>query len=158
MNINQSSRQNLNKFIKENNKNKNTIDNSTIRKNIFNRNNNKIDTKKNSLNKKIKSISIDKNISKKKEEKKKYEIISKKNKETIKEIIVNYTGEDNTTVIMSKSGIKFVIKMFFENKKIEFKLNLVQTEKNKFGIIGDLIEGDLKNFEKLILILQHKLK
>ena len=158
MNINQSSRQNLNKFIKENNKNKNTIDNSTIRKNIFNRNINKIDTKKNSLNKKIKSISIDKNITKKKEEKKKYEIISKKNKETIKEIIVNYTGEDNTTVIMSKSGIKFVIKMFFENKKIEFKLNLVQTEKNKCGIIGDLIEGDLKNFEKLILILQHKLK
>ena len=51
MNINQSSRQNLNKFIKENNKNKNTIDNSTIRKNIFNRNNNKIDTKKNSLKK-----------------------------------------------------------------------------------------------------------
>ena len=158
MNINQSSRQNFNKFIKENNKNKNTIDNSTIRKNIFNRNSNKIDTKKNSLNKKIKSISIDKNISKKKEEKKKYEIISKKNKETIKEIIVNYTGEDNTTVIMSKSGIKFAIKMFFENKKIEFKLNLVQTEKNKCSIIGDLIEGDLKNFEKLILILQHKLK
>ena len=59
---------------------------------------------------------------------------------------------------MSKSGIKFAIKMFFENKKIEFKLNLVQTEKNKCGIIGDLIEGDLKNFEKLILILQHKLK
>ena len=158
MNINQSSRQNLNKFIKENNKNKNTIDNSTIRKNIFNRNINKIDTKKNSLNKKIKSISIDKNIPKKKEEKKKYEIISKKNNETIKEIIVNYTGEDNTTVIMSKSGIKFIIKMFFENKKIEFKLNLVQTEKNKCSIIGDLIEGDLKNFEKLILILQHKLK
>ena len=158
MNTNQSSRQNLNKFIKENNKNKNTIDNSTIRKNIFNRNNNKIETKKNSLNKKIKSISIAKNITKKKEEKNKYEIISKKNKEAIKEIIVNYTGEDNTTVIMSKSGIKFVIKMFFENKKIEFKLNLVQTEKNKCSIIGDLIKGDLKNFEKLFLILQHKLK
>ena len=160
VNIHQSSGQKLNKFTKENNKNKNTIDTSTIRKNIFNKNinNSKAQTKRDSLNKKIKSISIDKNILKKKEGKNKYEIISKKNKETIKEIITNYSGEDNTTVITSKSGIKFVIKMFFENKKIEFKLNLVQTEKNKYSIIGDLIEGDLNNFEKLFLILQHKLK
>ena len=143
--------------MKENNKNKNTIDNSTIKKNIFGRNN-KIQTKRNSLNKKIKSISIDKNSLKKKEEKNKYEIISKKNKEKIKEIITNYSGEDNTTVIFSKSGIKFVIKMFFENKKMEFKLNLAPIEKNKYSIIGDLIEGDLKNFEKLFLILQNKLK
>ena len=155
-NIIQSSRK-ASKYLNENNKNKSTINVSSRIKNIPNHNN-KIKTKRNSLNKKIRSISIDKNSIMKKQGENKQEIISKKNMDTIKDIILNYVGEDNTTVTISKTGIKFGAKIFYEKKKIEFKLFLIQAEKNKISITGELIKGDNSYFEKIFFALKDKLK
>ena len=155
-NIIQSSRK-ASKYLNENNKNKSTINVSSRIKNNPNHNN-KIKTKRNSLNKKIRSISIDKNSIMKKQGENKQEIISKKNMDTIKDIILNYVGEDNTTVTISKTGIKFLAKIFYEKKKIEFKLFLIQAEKNKISITGELIKGDNSYFEKIFFALKDKLK
>ena len=88
----------------------------------------------------------------------KQEIITKKNMDAIKDIILNYVGEDNTTVTISKTGIKFGAKIFYEKKKIEFKLFLIQAEKNKISITGELIKGDNSYFEKIFFALKDKLK
>ena len=155
-NIIQSSRK-ASKYLNENNKNKSTINVSSRIKNNPNHNN-KIKTKRNSLNKKIRSISIDKNSIMKKQGENKQEIITKKNMDAIKDIILNYVGEDNTTVTISKTGIKFLAKIFYEKKKIEFKLFLIQAEKNKISITGELIKGDNSYFEKIFFALKDKLK
>ena len=155
-NIIQSSRK-ASKYLNENNKNKSTINVSSRIKNNPNHNN-KIKTKRNSLNKKIRSISIYKSSIMKKQGENKQEIITKKNMDAIKDIILNYVGEDNTTVTISKTGIKFGAKIFYEKKKIEFKLFLIQAEKNKISITGELIKGDNSYFEKIFFALKDKLK
>ena len=160
LNINQSSRQKTNKFLKETN-NKNKGNKSTIDiKSNKNNNVNKIKTQRNSFNKKIKSISIDKTIPKKKEElnNNKYEITLKKNTDTIHNIIINYLGKDNTKVSFSKTGVKYLTKMYIGKKKIELRLNLNQAEKNKSSVNAELIEGDLKDMEKIFSMLKDRLK
>ena len=147
-----------NKYPNENNnKNKSTIDiKSKVKKIPIH--NNKVKTQRNSLIKKIRSISIDKGSINKNQGENKYEIKTKKNYEKIKDLILNYAGEDNTTVSISKTGIKFGIKMFYGKKKIEFKLFLIKTEKNEIGITGELIEGDNSYFDKIFSVIKDKLK
>ena len=47
--------------------------------------------------------------------------------------------------------------MFFGKKKLEFLLNLVQTDKKNCCLTGELIDGDLNNFEKIFSQLKEKL-
>ena len=165
--INKSSRQ-KNKDIDESiNRNKSTIDTSSRKKSNIDTssrkksnidNDTKMKTQRNSINKKIRAISIDKKSILKNEEEKKYKLEIKKDINLAKEIIVNYLGEDNTTVTISKTGIKFAGKIFFGKNKIDFKLNLIQSQKNKCTLNGELIKGEAINFEKVILKLKEKLK
>ena len=74
------------------------------------------------------------------------------------EIISGYFGEDKMKVNKSKTGIKFVTKMFLGKKKLEFILNLVQVDRKNCSLTGELIEGDLTNFEKIFSTLKEKLK
>ena len=168
LNINQSSEKKPNKFINENS-NKKTSTKSTVdifaskrkdnlEKKKNNNNNNIIKTQRNSLNKKIKSITIDKTIQKKKEGENKYEIQIKKNAEYVQNIILKYLGKDNTKISFSKTGLKFVTTMFPRKKKIDLKLNLIQTEKNKCNISAELIEGNMEDFESIFFMLKDRLK
>ena len=161
LNINQSSEKKANKFINENS-NKKTSTKSTVdifaskrkenlEKKNNNNNNNIIKTQRNSLNKKIKSITIDKTIQKKKEGENKYEIQIKKNAEYVQNIILKYLGK-------AKTGLKFVTTMFPRKKKIDLKLNLIQTEKNKCNISAELIEGKMEDFESIFFMLKDRLK
>lgn len=154
----QSFRQNL-KFGNENDSNKNTIDTSSRKKS--NAKNSKMSTLRNLINKKIRLFSdgtLYKKEEDKKVEEKKFELTSKKDMNLVKSQILKYLGENNTSLNMSKTGVKFVTKMFFGKKKLEFRLNLVQIEKNKYSIIGEVIEGDSANFEKIFLKLKDILK
>ena len=86
------------------------------------------------INKKIRLFSdgtLYKKEEDKKVEEKKFELTSKKDMNLVKSQILKYLGENNTSLNMSKSGVKFVTKMFFGKKKLEFRLNLVQIEKKK---------------------------
>ena len=157
ININRTSRQknkSNNEHIKSN---KSTIDITSRKKNILD-NNSKPKNIRKTFNKKMNSISIDKRNLMNKEEEKINEFKIKKDLKVAKEIITNYLGEDNIKVYMSKAEIKFWVKMFYENKKIEMKLKLVPNEKNKCVLTGEIIQGDQKNFENLFLILKEKLK
>ena len=153
--IHSSRQKNLNKFDLESNS-KDTIDTSSRKKSFVI--NSKINTQRKSINKKLRINSIDSSNLRKKEDEKINEIKVKKDLEATKEIIANYFGEDNTTVTKSKSGIKIGIKMFFGKNKLEFKLNLIQAEKNKCNITAELIKGDSKNFDEIFLKLKEKLK
>ena len=93
-----------------------------------------------------------------KDERKKYEIKINKDLQIIKDIIYNFLGKDNTKLITSKNNIMFVTKMFYENKKLEFKLNLIQIGINKFTFIGEHIEADSNLFGEVFLNLKNKLK
>ena len=118
-------------------------------------------TLRNLINKKIRVFSdgtLYKKEEDKKVEEKKFELTSKKDMNLVKSQILKYLGENNTSLNMSKSGVKFVTKMFFGKRKLEFRLNLVQIEKNKYSIIGEVIEGDSANFEKIFLKLKDILK
>ena len=153
--IHSSRQKNLNKFDSGSNS-KDTIDTSSKKKSFVI--NTKVNTQRKIVNKKLRINSIDLNDLRNKEDEKKYEIKVKKDLETTKEIISNYLGENNTTVSKDKSGIKIGIKMFFGKNKLEFKLNLTQTDKNKCNMIGELVKGDSKNFGEIILKLKEKLK
>ena len=153
--IHSSRQKNLNKFDLESNS-KDTIDTSSRKKSFVI--NSKINTQRKSINKKLRINSIDLNDLRKKEDYKQNEIKVKKDSEKTKEIISNYFGEENTTVTKSKSGIKITIKMFFGKNKLEFKLNLIQADKNKCNITAELIKGDSKNFDEIFLKLKEKLK
>ena len=123
--------------------------------------NSKMSTLRNLINKKIRLFSdgtLYKKEEDKKVEEKKFELTSKKDMNLVKSQILKYLGENNTSLNMSKSGVKFVTKMFFGKKKLEFRLNLAQIEKNKYSIIGEVIEGDSANFEKIFLKLKDILK
>ena len=157
--------------------NRSTIDTST-RKKILNDNikNIKITEYKNTIsdNKKIRNVSVDTSKIKKKKEKtnhnsknnsnidmgeNKYEIKIKKEKNLVKDIILNYLGENNTTVSISKSDIKFNnTKIYVGKKKVEFNLILLENGKNKSTIKGKLIEGDVKIFEEAFVKIKNILK
>ena len=94
-----------------------------------------------------------------KNEVKQYEIISKKNENLVKTIIVDCIGNNNTTISnIAKGHIRFSCKLFVGKKKIIFNLNMMQKEKNKFAITGEFIDGDIKSFEKLFEQIKEKLE
>ena len=171
---NQTSRQKSKVYLESN---RSTIDTST-RKKILNDNikNIKITEYKNTIsdNKKIRNVSVDTSKIKKKKEKtnhnsknnsnidmgeNKYEIKIKKEKNLVKDIILSYLGENNTTVSISKSDIKFNnTKIYVGKKKVEFNLILLENGKNKSTIKGKLIEGDVKIFEEAFVKIKDILK
>ena len=128
---------------------KDTIDTSSRKK---------TKTRRNSIDKKIRMNSIDSTNIKTNEGDSKHEIKIKKDLINAEKIITNYFGDDKIKVNKSKTGIKFVMKMFFGKKKLEFILNLVQIDKKNCNITGELIEGDLNNFDKIFSQLGEKLK
>ena len=86
---------------------KDTIDTSSRKK---------IKTRRNSINKRIRMNSIDKTNIKTNEGNNKYEIKIKKDIINAENTITNYFGEDKMKVYKSKTGIKFVTKIFFGKK------------------------------------------
>ena len=128
---------------------KDTIDTSSRKK---------TKTRRNSINKKIRMNSIDSTNIKTNESDSKHEIKIKKDLINAEKIITNYFGDDKIKVNKSKTGTKFVMKMFLGKKKLEFILNLVQIDKKNCIITGELIEGDLNNFDKIFSQLKEKLK
>ncbi len=124
---------------------------------------------KNMKSKNIKSTSVNlkRNISKKSDEKNdnnkkdenQNEIKTKKNENLIKNIITDYTGNNNTTISnISKEHTRFSCKMFIGKKKLVFNLNLIQKEKNTNIITGEFLDGDIKSFEKLFEQIKVKLE
>ena len=118
----------------------------------------KIKTRRNSIDKKTRTNSIDSTSIKSKEGENKHEIKIKKDINVTENIINKFFGEDKLKVNKSKEGVKFMTKMFFGKKKLEFLLNLVQTDKKNCCLTGELIDGDLNNFEKIFSQLKEKLK
>ena len=113
---------------------------------------------KNNLAKKLEAKN-DTNNEDNKNEVKQYEIISKKNENLVKTIIVDCIGNNNTTISnIAKGHIRFSCKLFVRKKKIVFNLNMIQKEKNKFAITGEFIDGDIKSFEKLFEQIKEKLE
>ena len=121
-----------------------------------------IKTKRNSINKRLRTNSIESantsNIKSNDINNKHHEIKIKKDITMTEEIISGYFGEDKMKVNKSKTGIKFVTKMFLGKKKLEFILNLVQVDRKNCSLTGELIEGDATNFEKIFSTLKEKLK
>ena len=128
---------------------KDTIDTSSRKK---------IKTRRNSINKRIRMNSIDSTNIKTNEGNNKHEIKIKKDLNNTENIITNFLGDDKIKVNKSKTGIKLVMKTFFGKKKLEFILNLVQIDKKNCSITGELIEGDLNNFDKIFSQIKEKLK
>ena len=118
----------------------------------------KIKTRRNSIDKKTRTNLIDSTSIKSNEGENKHEIKIKKDINVTENIINKFFGEDKLKVNKSKEGVKFMTKMFFGKKKLEFLLNLVQTDKKNCCLTGELIDGDLNNFEKIFSQLKEKLK
>ena len=91
----------------------------------------------------------------------KIEIQAKKNEIIVEKIISDCIGSNNITKRnLEKNHIKFSCKMHPEpdKKKLIFNLNLNVEEKNKSIVTYELIEGDIKSFEKVIASLKEKLE
>ena len=87
-----------------------------------------------------------------------YEIITKKNENTIKKIIGDNIGNNNITISTLKEQTRFSCKIFLDKKKLLFNLKLISNGKNRSIINGELEYGDKKTFEKLFTSLKEKLE
>ena len=115
-----------------------------------------INTESNNLCKLFKKMG--KKVNNNKESENKNEIKSKKNESIIRNIIIDNIGYNNMTISNLKDHIKFACKIYINKKKVKFNINLYQKEKNKNILIGEFIEGDDKNFEKLFSAIKEKLE
>ena len=109
------------------------------------------------------SIHLKNNLAKKNETKNDnnnlYEIKTKKNENLIKNIIVDYVGNNNTTIsIIGKGQTKFSCKIFIGRKKVVCNIKMVQQEKNEYIITGEFLEGDIQNYEKIFEQIKEKLE
>jgi serine/threonine protein kinase len=88
-----------------------------------------------------------------------YEIKTKKNENLVKTIIVDYIGNNNTTIsIIGKGQTKFSCKIFIGRKKVVCNIKMVQQEKNEYIITGEFIDGDIQSFEKIFEQIKEKLE
>ena len=108
------------------------------------------------------SIKIKGNIfknDKKQNEINKYEIKTTKSESFIRNCIMDCIGYNNLTIsTLSQEHTKFSCKIYIGKKKVNFNFNLMKNDKNKNIILGEFIDGDIQNYEKIFAKIKAKLE